>query len=268
VRLLARAELLGAVKAEGFETLEHGIGAMWRWSRWADIAHVHDARSHTLAALACRCPLIVSRRVAFPVRQSPPSRWKYRRAARYIAVSQYVAGRLAEAAIPEDRIAVVHDGVPEPERPSVPFPQRPIALLALRTGDRMKGDDLIAEAAALGGFDVTWTDRLAEDLRRARVFVYISRSEGLGSGALMALANGVAVVASREGGLPEVVEHEATGLLVHNRPDAIAAAIARLVSEPSLAEKLGACGIARARTMFSIARMVEGTLDVYRSVLG
>jgi glycosyltransferase involved in cell wall biosynthesis len=267
LKVLARGELGIAARAEGFDTHESGLPAIWRLSRWADIVHAQDARSHTLAALVSQCPLIVARRVAFPLKRSVASRWKYRQAARYIAVSRFVAGRLADAGISADRVAVVADGVPEPERPPTPFPQRPIQVLALRTRDPMKGDDLIEQAAAPGGFEVTWTGRLPEDLPLARVFVYISRSEGLGSAALLASAHSVAVVVSREGGLPEIVADEATGLLVDNHPDAIALAISRLLSDPTLAERLGECGRTRALTLFSIDRMVEGTLDVYRSVL-
>jgi glycosyltransferase involved in cell wall biosynthesis len=267
VRMLVRGELGTAARAGGFEAHEWGLAAMWRLCRWAELTHTQDARSHTVATLVSRCPLVVSRRVAFPLRRSAASRWKYRRAARYIAVSQFVAARLADAGVSAGRITVVPDGVPEPERPPVPFSKRPVHVLALRTSDLMKGDDLIDKAAALGGFDLTWTDRLLDDLPLARVFLYISRSEGLGSGALLASAHGVAVVASREGGLPEIVEHEVTGLLVENRADSIASAILRLESGPSFAEKLGRCGRARAQSQFSIDRMVDGTLDVYRSVL-
>jgi hypothetical protein len=267
VRMLVRGELGTAVRAERIDAQEWGLAAMWRLSGWAEIAHAQDARSHTLAALVSRSPLVVSRRVAFPPRGSSPSRWKYRRPARYIAVSRFVAARLADAGVSADRITVVPDGVPEPERPPLPFSQRPVHVLALRTGDPMKGDDLMDQAAALGGFDLTWTDRLLDDLPLSRVFVYVSRSEGLGSGALLASAYGVAVVASRLGGLPEIVEHEMTGLLVENRADSVASAIRRLESDPGLAEQFGSCGSARARALFSVDGMVQGTLDVYRSVL-
>ena len=56
----------------------------------ADIVHAHDARAHTLAAIAARAPFVVSRRVAFPVKRSLLSQWKYRQAKRYLAVSQFV----------------------------------------------------------------------------------------------------------------------------------------------------------------------------------
>ena len=132
----------------------------------------------------------------------------------------------------------------------------------------MKGDDLVQGAAALGGFGVTWTEHLVDDLRRARVFIYVSRSEGLGSAALLAMANGTAVIASNEGGLKEIVEHEQTGLLVENNPDAIAAAMSRLAADQDLAQSLAASGAERVRRHFSVDRMVAGTIEVYRSVLG
>src|ERR1700688_4824325 len=50
-------------------------------ARQVMLTHAHDARAHTLAAMAGAAPLIVSRRVGFPVNRSLASRWKYSRAA-------------------------------------------------------------------------------------------------------------------------------------------------------------------------------------------
>src|SRR5258706_15682613 len=58
-------------------------------AKQADLVHVHDARSHTLAVIVGGPPLVVSRRVAFPVKRGFFSLWKYARAALYIAVSKY-----------------------------------------------------------------------------------------------------------------------------------------------------------------------------------
>src|SRR5512143_3960219 len=80
-----------------------------------DLVHVHDARSHTLAAVAGGAPLVVSRRVAFPVKRGFFSLWKYARASLYLAVSKYVAARLMEAGVRGAKIRVVHDGIPLPE---------------------------------------------------------------------------------------------------------------------------------------------------------
>ena len=98
-------------------------GASWtfgrsRFERWrraarrADLVHVHDARAHTMAALAGVAPLVVSRRVAFPVKSGFLSGRKYARATLYLAVSNYVAARLLDAGVPGDKIRVVYDGVP------------------------------------------------------------------------------------------------------------------------------------------------------------
>src|ERR1051325_9874745 len=79
-----------------------------RHARRHDLLHDHDARTHTMGAIVRGAPLIVSRRVAFPV----GSRWKYGRARRYIAVSEFVKSVLLAGGVPESRISVVYDGVP------------------------------------------------------------------------------------------------------------------------------------------------------------
>ncbi len=62
------------------------------------------------------------------------------------------------------------------------------------------------------------------------MFLYITHKEGLGSAALLAMASGVPVVASRVGGLPEIVDDGGTGFFVENHPEAIAARM-RLLAE-------------------------------------
>ena len=269
VRILAEedGDLLRRARAEGLDAGPIGPGALWRWSKWADITHVQDARSHSLGCLLARSPLVVSRRVAFPPGRGPLSRWKYSRAKHYIAVSKYARAVLEHAGVAHERISVVHDGVPSPE--VVPsWADRPLPFVAMRTGDPMKGDDLIAEAAALAGVEITWSDRIDEDLPRARVFVYVSRSEGLGSAALLAMANGTALIASRAGGLEEVVDSGRTGLLVENRPADIAGAMSRLAHDARFSQSLAAAGPPEVRRRFSLASMARATLIVYRKVIG
>ncbi len=81
---------------------------------------------------------------------------------------------------------------------------------------------------------------------------------------LEAMACGVPVVEPRRGGLTEVVEKTAGGLLVE--PDdtgALANAIFKLYSDPSLAATLGDNGFRAVREHYSVARMAEYTLEVY-----
>jgi len=229
----------------------------------ADVVHAHDARAHLLALTAPR--LVVSRRVAFPLGSSLASRWKYRRAAHYLAVSEFVKGQLLTAGVPAERIAVVYDGVevgPPPERPAASQ-----LVVALASDDPQKGSSLAAEACRAAGVNLRLSLHLDRDLHQAGVFLYLTRSEGLGSAILLAMAQGVPVVASRVGGIPEVVEHGETGLLVDNDPVAVAAAVRQALDDPDEAARRAERAYARVLERFSAARMVARTEEVYKLVL-
>src|SRR4029079_8337911 len=105
-------------------------------------------------------------------------------------------------------------------------------------------------------------------LARADLFVLTSLNEGLSLSILEAMAAGLAVVASRVGGNPEIVMDGETGLLVG--PDdaaSTAAAIRRLLTDPALRTGLGARGRALVRDRYTAERMVEGVIAVYEEVL-
>lgn len=255
----AGSPLLESALASGIEARPLSWSALRRIARESGLVHCHDARSHTLAALFSAAPFVVSRRVDFPLQTHIFSRWKYRRAALFLAVSQAVRRRIEAAGVPPDRIALVPDGVPVPPRTS----SLDGPVLALASSDPRKGAALIRRS----GVPVRFSDNLPEDLLTARALLYISESEGLGSAALLALAHGVPVIASRAGGLPEIVLDHVTGLLVENDPAEIAAAAARLIEDRALAERLGAAGRAMVEQRFTIERMAERTLEAYRLVL-
>ena len=99
------------------------------------------------------------------------------------------------------------------------------------------------------------------------IFVMSSLTEGLGTSLLDAMAAGKPIVATRAGGIPEVVGDEETGVLVPPRDhDAMAEAIVRLLKDDTLRRKMGDAGRARARSLFSAERMVQNTLNVYQRV--
>lgn len=232
----------------------------WSLKGWSlkgfDIVHAHDSRSHTRAALAAKSPLIVSRRVAFPVQKGPFSGWKYARPAHFLAVSRYVSGQLRDAGVPETRISVVYDGVPlSPESPHGD------QILIPETPDPAKGMALAEQAASLAGVPILRSNNLSADLSKAKAMLYITHSEGLGSGILLAMAHGVPVIASNVGGIPEIIDDGVNGLLVTNDAAAIAAAFPRLT--PAMAPAARATIAQR----FTEAHMVAATLAAYRKVL-
>jgi starch synthase len=126
---------------------------------------------------------------------------------------------------------------------------------------------------------VVWVRRMlpVEDVRRllsaAMVFVCPSVYEPLGIVNLEAMACGTAVVASDVGGIPEVVAHGETGLLVHfdeqqvdEFRSGLADAVNSLLADPSRAAAMGAAGRERAVREFSWQQAAARTVDVYRSL--
>jgi L-malate glycosyltransferase len=98
------------------------------------------------------------------------------------------------------------------------------------------------------------------------LFVMSSVTEGLGTSLLDAMACGKAIVATKAGGIPEVVSEGKTGLLVPPRDHpAMAKAIVRLLKDAALRDRMGAAGLKVAREKFSAERMVQDTLRVYLS---
>ena len=250
--------LFKAAHDRGLNIQPLSFTTLMRLARRVDLIHAHDARAHTLAAVAGSAPLIVSRRVGFPVRRSMPSRWKYGRAAGYLAVSQFVAERLLDARLPAEKIRVIYDGVPVPAR-AKSEPGRVVALAG-------KGASAVRTAAEAARVPIRFTSDLWQDLSTASIFVYISELEGLGSAALAAMAAGVPVIASRTGGLPEAVEHEQTGLLV--KDGELVGALRRLLDDPLAAAEMGRRGRERVIQKFSVEVMLQRTLRAYEEVLG
>ena len=103
-----------------------------------------------------------------------------------------------------------------------------------------------------------------EFIRLADVFVMSSRLEGLGTSIMDAHALGAAVVATRTGGIPELVEDGVTGVLVPpGQPDALGAAVARMLDDAALRERCVRMGKAQSER-YDYRHTVYKTLDVYR----
>ena len=246
--LLARegAPLYTAARKQGWRVEPLGITRAMGCLRGHSLIHAHDARSHSLGAFLRGRPLVVSRRVSFPV----GSRWKYGRARRYLAVSEFVKKVLMRGGVPEEKISVVYDGVP---------------VLEVSRGQQVLG--LEKDSGLLARMGLKMVSRLEEEIRDAAVLVYVTNSEGLGSGAMLAMSAAVPVIASNVGGLPEVIRHGENGLLVENEEGAIAGAIRQLLDDPEQARQLGAAARRTIIERFTVERMVASTLEAYRGVL-
>jgi len=130
-------------------------------------------------------------------------------------------------------------------------PRVPDATLAM-VGDGRHRDVVESLVADLPG-RVSWdrrveTPAMVQALDDAWLLLLASRSEGTPRVVLEALCRGRAVVGARAGGIPDVVHDGETGLLVDpDRPDEIADALVAILADRSLAERLGAGGLARSR---------------------
>jgi sugar transferase (PEP-CTERM/EpsH1 system associated) len=104
-----------------------------------------------------------------------------------------------------------------------------------------------------------------ELLAQADVFVLSSLSEGIPMSILEAMKAGLAVVATRVGGVPATVVDGETGLLVASEDEpALTAALAALLADPARATAMGLAGHARALARFSVEAMVSAYEAVYQ----
>lgn len=269
------------------------------------LVHAHDGHAVRLAGAAARLarrPLVVTRRVEFPLRR--PGFWT--RADRVIAVSAAVARRLEAGGVPASRVTVVHSAIaPEETARTSPLGIRARLGLAddtlvaaavgalepgkdhatlLRAAERLacrlptlhwvvagEGPERPALERLMGqlglGGRVHLIGHLAEPARLiadASVFVMSSREEGLGTSVLEAMALGIPVASTAAGGLPEMLDDGAGVLAPPGDSDALAEAVARLITEPGLAHLT--TGRAAAKLpRFTAARMAEAVRSVYRS---
>ena len=108
---------------------------------------------------------------------------------------------------------------------------------------------------------------IATALRASDIFVLPSESEALGVSIVEAMACGLPVVATRVGGIPEVVIEGETGYLVPPRnPEALASRLADLIESQELRTRMGALAAETARASFSFGDCADKVLRVYESL--
>jgi glycosyltransferase involved in cell wall biosynthesis len=271
----------------------------WR----ADVVHAHDAHAHAIALIALvgrpDVPLVVTRRVAFVPRRG---RLKYgRRVARFIGISRAVRDAMVEGHVDAARIDVVYSGVPTVavERPrdwrrECRWPADTVLCGVVGAMTAEKGIDTLAAVAGrlpeparsrarlllLGGsaggaceiggvpaFRAGFVDEVHSAMAGLDLLLHPSSAEGLGTAVIDAMALGVPPVAFAVGGLPEIIEHGRSGILVPpGDVGAFAAAAATLIDDAAARATLAAEGPLRAAA-FDVRRMVDGTQRTYEQVL-
>jgi glycosyltransferase involved in cell wall biosynthesis len=266
--------------------------------RGADLVHTHLVHADVHGALAARAPLVSTKHNDDPFRAGAfrhVERLLTRRFRQVIAISEALRRfNIQRVGLPAEKLEVVHyglDELPRPwgESPELGLPDGARVLLCVARLAPQKGVDMAVRALPviraeqpgavlvvlgegperprLAGEGVYLPGRVGDVAawyRRAELVVHPARWEGFGIALLEAMLAGKAVVASSVSSAPEIVVDGETGVLVP--PDdasALATAVNGLLADPTRAASYGAAGLERARAEFSVARMVERTLEVY-----
>ena len=272
----------------------------------ADLVHVHEGRSvygAYLRALLSGTPYVITRRVNNPIRSHWIAHKAYRRAACVAAVAPQVAD-VVRAYDGEIRVQVVHssssglrvDTVRAAALRSAYSGKTIVGHVGALDNDQKGQEFIIAAARALavshpdlqfmlvgGGDDeamlkalanglsnVTFTgfvDNVGDYLAAFDLFVLPSNREGIGSILLDAMDRGLPVVASRVGGVPDIVHDDSNGILIEaGRVDQLRAAILALRADPARRRLLGERGREFARG-FTADVMAAKYREIYEAAL-
>jgi glycosyltransferase involved in cell wall biosynthesis len=110
--------------------------------------------------------------------------------------------------------------------------------------------------------------QVPDELRQLDIYAALSREESFGVAAIEAGAIGLPVVVTDAGGLPEVVVHGQTGLVVHKDNAQVAAeALLQLILSPDLRQQLGIAGRAHVLANYSWVASLKNMLAVYQTVI-
>ncbi len=286
LRELAEQDAIDVVHTHGYKA---DIYAAYAWGR-------------TRPALVSTCHTWYDNDVALRV-YGALDRWVLRRFDGVVAVSDEVRERLLAAKIRPDRIRMIQNGVatgpfsevnawyggePRNSRLRVGLvgrlaPEKGIAVFLEAAALVLKQrPELVFEVAGEGPERPALEGKLRELGLEGQVtlsgskddmpafyanldlLVSASRQEGLPVALLEGMASGLPVVATRVGAVPQIVVEGVTGLLVvPDAPEALAAAMERVLASPALRTQFGEAGRRRVAAEFSAQRMAADYLAAY-----
>jgi glycosyltransferase involved in cell wall biosynthesis len=145
-----------------------------------------------------------------------------------------------------------------------------VKLLLIGSGS-LKGDfqQQINEAGLAGRVVMTgFRDDVPRVLTAADLYVQPSRSDGLGTALMEACATRLPIVASRVGGIPEIIAHEETGLLCETEsPESLRECMIRLLANPDIARQYATAAREHVLDVFSVETLVRKTVSLYERIL-
>jgi glycosyltransferase involved in cell wall biosynthesis len=276
--------------------------AVFARTRGVDIVHSHEGRgvyAAWLRSIVSGTPYIVTRRVNNPLGTGILTRSAYLRASTVACVAADIAG-IVERYNARIRTCVVHSSssgfIADPATTRSIRDAHPGKWLignVAALDNAQKGQEYIIEVARqvvtshpdlhfmlVGGGDdeamlrervgdlpnVTFygfVDNVGDYLAAFDLFILPSNKEGIGGILLDAMDQSLPVIASRVGGLPEIVRDGDNGLLIEPRsPEQLQVAILRAYENPELCARLGQSGRAFA-SKFTAAAMAEQYLQLY-----
>lgn len=284
-----------------------GIWSVTRATHGAALVHVHEGRSvygAYVRHLIRGTPYVITRRVNNLIRQHYFAHKAYRAAACVAAVAPQV-GEIVRAYDAAITVRVIHSGssglaVDAVRRAAIraAFPGKLVVghVGALDNGQKGQEfiihvarelepshpdlqfllvgggeDEAMLKAAAAGLKNLTFighVDNVGDYLAALDMFILPSNREGIGSILLDAMDQGLPVIASRVGGVPDIVHHGENGLLIDAaRPDQLRDAILELRAAPERRRALGAVGREFAKG-YTAETMWRKYLEIYVSLLG
>jgi glycosyltransferase involved in cell wall biosynthesis len=272
----------------------------------AALVHAHTGQAAQLAAVAHLIhgtPYLITRRVDNPIRNNAINRLTYGHASRVVALSRTIRDRVTDL-VPGLHVPIIPDALArlpvdpaEADRLRGKYAGKFLVghtgelsnahkgqIYLIRAARRLRveapdlhvllmghGEDeglLRREAEGLGNVEFAgFVDNVGDYLSILDVFAYPSLHEGMGSAILDAMDFRLPVVATNVDGIPDIVDHGSTGILVPPEDgEALADALIRLYRDPELRTRMGRAGKERAQ-LFSPERMTDLYLELYEPFL-